>query len=175
MYDNCACILRRTYGNRCILHLHKLFHLKRILIPGIHIHPEYPEKLATEIENYSKKGVRLAGELVPYLIGYCSTYLMEGYYELFDLCMQNNMVISIHKPFNIDECGGLAKRFKGLTIVVAHPGYNEDYLNILEAIKKYDNLFLDLSGTGIAAYGMLRHGINIIGANKILFDTDFPG
>ena len=67
------------------------------IIPGIHIHPEYPEKSAAEIENHSKKGVRLAGELVPYLIGYCSTYLMEGYYELFDLCMQNNMFISIHK------------------------------------------------------------------------------
>ena len=39
-------------------------------IPGIHIHPNFSEESRNEILSYSKKGVKLVGELVPYLMGF---------------------------------------------------------------------------------------------------------
>ena len=60
-------------------------------------------------------------------------------------------------------------------MVIAHPSYGKDYADMLSVIKKYENLFLDLSGTGIAAYGMLRYGVDVVGKEKLLFGTDFPG
>jgi len=44
----------------------------------------------------------------------------------------------------------------------------------LEILKKYDNAYLDLSGTGIFRYGMLREGIRQVGDEKFLFGTDYP-
>ncbi len=142
-------------------------------IPGIHIHPDCPDISANELENYSKKGVRLVGELVPYLMG-CDTLLSSEYFELFSLCTQLNMIVSLHTT-TLDECISVAESFPQLKIVLAHPGYNNDYLDRLDAVKKHENLFLDISGTGIAAYGMLRYGIDTVGKEKILFGTDFPG
>lgn len=147
------------------------------IVPGIHIHPDFVEQSAVEIEEYSKKGVRLVGELVPYLMGYDSrftTFFMDGYFELFELCSQHNMVLSLHRPLNDNECSMLARRFPNLSIVIAHPGFGQDYLNLLDVVKKHDNLFFDISGGGIAAYGMLRYGIDTVGVDKILFGTDFP-
>lgn len=142
-------------------------------IPGIHIHPDYPDISLNELEKYAKKGVRLVGELVPYLIG-CDTLLSDGYKELFSACVRLNMVVSLHTT-TLDECISIAESFPELQIVLAHPAYNPEYSERLNAVKKYENLYLDLSGTGIAAYGMLRYGIDTVGKEKLLFGTDFPG
>ena len=61
-----------------------------------------------------------------------------------------------------------------VTFVAAHPGQREDFLKHLERLKKYENAYLDLSGTGLFRYGMLRYGIETVGASKFLFGTDYP-
>ena len=50
----------------------------------------------------------------------------------------------------------------------------EDFLKHLERLEKYDNTYLDISGTGLFRYGMLREGIRRVGAEKFLFGTDYP-
>jgi predicted TIM-barrel fold metal-dependent hydrolase len=40
--------------------------------------------------------------------------------------------------------------------------------------KKYKNLYIDLSGTGLFRWGMLKKGVDLIGADHILFGSDFP-
>lgn len=142
-------------------------------VPGIHIHPDYVDMSIHELQTYAQKGVRLVGELVPYLMG-CDTLLSKGYMDLFAACSQLNMIVSLHTT-TLAECITLAKEFPALSIVLAHPGYGQEYMDRLAAVKKYDNLYLDISGTGIAAYGMLRYGIDTVGKDKILFGTDFPG
>ncbi len=142
-------------------------------VPGIHIHPDFPELSAAEIEKYYNKGVKLVGELCPYLMG-CDTYLSKGFFELFKLCEEKEMLVSVH-PGDPDEFAKIAKEFKNLKIVMAHPSYGNDYENRLEIVKNHDNVYLDLSGTGIAAYGMLRYGVDKVSKEKILFGTDFPG
>ncbi len=142
-------------------------------VPGIHVHPECVEISADEIEFYSEKGVKIIGKLTPYLMG-CNTFLLSGYFELFELCSGKNMILSLHRP-PIKECARLAEQFPNLKMVIAQPSYGQDYMDLLSIIKKYENLFMDLSGTGIAAYGMLRYGIDVVGKEKIIFGTDFPG
>ena len=161
--------------NRIAWHHHELY--PDFFVPGIHIHPAHVEQSIGEIENYAQKGVRLVGELVPYLMGYDSsftTYTLPGYAELFDVCNQHNMVLSLHRPLDDNECDMLAGRYRNLSVVIAHPLCGDTYLSLLKVVKKHDNLFIDLAGTGIAAYGMLRYGIDAVGAEKILFGTDFP-
>lgn len=48
------------------------------------------------------------------------------------------------------------------------------YLQHLERLAQYGNAFLDLSGTGLFRYGMLRAGVEMAGADKLIFGTDYP-
>ena len=41
-------------------------------------------------------------------------------------------------------------------------------------MRRYDNAFLDLSGTGIFRFGSIRYLVNQVGADRILFGTDYP-
>lgn len=41
-------------------------------------------------------------------------------------------------------------------------------------MKKHENLCLDLSGTGLFRYGVLKYLIREVGADRILFGTDYP-
>jgi len=43
-----------------------------------------------------------------------------------------------------------------------------------ELLAKYQNLYFDLSGTGLLRWGMLRKGIDMLGSERLLFGTDFP-
>ena len=61
-----------------------------------------------------------------------------------------------------------------ITFVAAHPGEREFYEKHLERMKKYPNLYLDLSGTGLFRYGMLSYGVHKVGAERFLFGTDYP-
>lgn len=145
-------------------------------VPGIHIHPRFVEESAKELECYSRKGVKLVGELVPYLMG-CrledNIYTSKDFMELWDLCAQFSLTVSVHTG-TAEECLRIARTFKGLNLVMAHPSYGNEYMARLDAVRSYDNLYLDLSGTGIAAYGMLRYGVDTVGREKLIFGTDFP-
>ena len=41
-------------------------------------------------------------------------------------------------------------------------------------MKRFENAWLDLSGTGLFRYGMLVHGVNEAGFERFLFGTDYP-
>lgn len=146
-------------------------------VPGIQIHPGFIEDSVNELTYYSREGVKLVGELVPYLMG-CdledNVYSSKGFMELFDLCNQLSLTVSLHTN-TAEECSHIAETFRSLNIVMAHPAYGDEYFSRLDAVKKHDNLFLDLSGTGIASHGMLRFGVDTVGREKIIFGTDFPG
>ena len=44
----------------------------------------------------------------------------------------------------------------------------------LERMRRYDNLYLDLSGTGLARLGILAYSVRRLGAERFLFGTDYP-
>ena len=60
----------------------------------------------------------------------------------------------------------------GVTFVAAHPGQKADYLLHVERMKKYTNLYLDISGTGLFRYGLRSSAVKQW--VRILFGTDYP-
>ena len=70
--------------------------------------------------------------------------------------------------------GRLAKEHPSITFVFAHPGEINQIKKHIEIMNNTPNVFLDLSGTGLFRYGMLKRLVTEAGADRILFGTDYP-
>ncbi len=141
-------------------------------IPGFHVHPSFVKESCEEVEAMHKKGVKLIGELVPYWHGW-SEYGTKELSEILDLAEQYDMILDIH---TMDEEGidVMLKNHPKLTVVAAHPGEKPMFDRHLERMKKHENYFLDLSGTGIFRHASLRNAIDTIGVERFLYGSDFP-
>lgn len=141
-------------------------------IPGFHIHPDFTEESIEEIHRMNKLGVRLIGELVPYMDSW-SNYARADFGAILDEAEKCGMVVSIHSDGE-DEMDELVKNHPHLKIVAAHPGEYDEFMRHLRRMKMSENYYLDLSGYGMFRHGMLRHGIDEFGAERFLFGSDFP-
>lgn len=143
--------------------------------PGIHIHPHFADESIQELDFMYRNGVRIVGELVPYYNGW-SVYYDKNLHKIYEEIERLGMLVSVHTDMNVDmdNLEEAVKRFKNINFVAAHPHQKEHYYKHIELLKKYDNYYLDLSGTGLFRFGMLRTLINNAGFEKILFATDFP-
>lgn len=167
-----SCIEKIKSNNRKALELRERY--KDFYIPGFHVHPDFVEESVNEIHFMKKEGVKLIGELVPYLDGW-NNYASCGLSSILEEAGKCNMVVSFHtidEPSeNIDK---MVKSHKDVIFVAAHPGEYNVLMNHIERAKKYENYYLDLSGTGMFRYGMLRRAIDAFGADRILFGSDYP-
>lgn len=138
--------------------------------PGFHIHPAYPRESCEEVEFMRSRGVTLMGELVPYLHGW-------GDFDKGNLCeileAAQGMVCCYHTPWDFDM-GPILSAFPHITFVAAHPGDRDRVEEHIALMKKHENLYLDLSGTGLFRLGLLKHLVTQVGAERILFGTDYP-
>lgn len=142
-------------------------------IPGVHIHPSFPEESCQELERlYKDEGVRWVGELVGYFMDFPS-YSGAGISKVYDLIQELGIPVNIHTS-DLNELDALCKAFPKLKIVLAHPGDGEEMKTRVEFVKTHANMHLDISGTGLFRLGMLRHCVREAGRDKILFGTDFP-
>lgn len=141
-------------------------------IPGFHIHPDFIEESIAEIHRMKALGVKLIGELVPYMDSW-SNYARPDLSVILDEAEKCGMVVNIHSDGE-DEMDELVKRHPGLTVVAAHPGEYGEFMRHLERMKMSENYYLDLSGYGIFRHGMLKHGIDEFGAWRFLFGSDYP-
>ncbi len=145
---------------------------------GFHIHPAFVKESLEEIEFMHKKGVKLIGELVPYMHGWDENgyrFDSKALYEILDLAADYEMIFSYHTMIEWqNEMEEMIKNNPRVTFVAAHPGQKADYLLHIERLKKYDNAYLDISGTGLFRYGMLKYGVETVGADRFLFGTDYP-
>lgn len=146
--------------------------------PGFHIHPAFVKESLEVVEFMHENGFCLIGELVPYMHlweEYGLDYASENFEKILELAGKYHMVVSYHTMTEQQEqMENMIARHPDVTFVAAHPGQKADYLKHLERMKKYENAFLDLSGTGLFRYGMLREGIRQVGADRFLFGTDYP-
>ena len=141
-------------------------------VPGFHVHPDYVEESCAEIERMEGLGVRLIGELVPYGHGW-SDYSCENMDKILDCAQAHRMIVSFHSMGN-DEMDRMVEKHKDVVLVAAHPGEYGDFMRHMERMKKSKNYHLDLSGYGIFRHGMLRHGIDLFGAERFIYGSDFP-
>ena len=68
----------------------------------------------------------------------------------------------------------LADKFPALPIVLAHPGDGARPKAHVEAMKNRKNMAIDLSGGGLFRYGTLTFLVRELGAERVLFGTDYP-
>lgn len=142
-------------------------------VPGFHVHPDYVEESIGEIQRMSKLGVRLIGELVPYIDDWSVGYDSENFSILLDEAGRQNMIVSFH-PQDDDAVDAMVKGHPDVIFVAAHPNEYPTLVRHFERMKYSDNYYLDLSGMGIHRYGMLRRAIDTMGIDRILFGTDYP-
>lgn len=141
-------------------------------IPGIHIHPDYPEESISEMRRMAGLGVKLIGELVPSYFGW-KNYASEELSVLLDEAERLGMVVNLHTQGNT-EMDEMVSRHPNLTVVAAHPGEYDMLMRHVERAKRSENYYIDLSGTGITRYGAIRRLADTVGADRLLFGTDFP-
>lgn len=142
-------------------------------IPGFHVHTDYLEESFNEIERMDKQGIKLMGELVPYIDGWQNGYDSENFSLLLDEAGKRNMIVSFHSQ-NEDAMDKMVKNHPDVIFVAAHPGEYGAFMRHIERMKFSDNYYLDVSGYGIFRYGMLRKAIDAFGIDRILFGSDYP-
>ena len=155
--------------NRRVLKLHE--ERPEEYLPGVNIHPNFPEESCREVRKFYDLGFRWVGELAWYFMGY-KKYAQPGMFQILELVQSLGMTLNIH-PSTIEDEAELAANFPRLPIVIAHPESNGIMKNY-ELAQKYPNIFFDLSGHGLSRWGMLRKGIDLLGPERFLFGTDFP-
>ncbi len=176
----CGCVLRRdrafSFGelNDSALRLREL--LGDFYVPGFHIHPAHVARSVAEIERMREQGVHLIGELVPYMHGWGDfghTPYVRELNEILCAADPYPMTVSFHTTWEwpIDE---VIAAHPGLTFVAAHPGERESVEKHIARMRAHENVYLDLSGTGIFRFGSIRRLVNAVGAERILFGTDYP-
>ena len=69
------------------------------------------------------------------------------------------------------ELAQLARRHPAVPFVLAHIGGGGDWLHSLHAIRGVDNIFVDLSGSGVD-HGMLEACLATVGAARLLWGCD---
>ena len=142
-------------------------------VPGFHVHPDYVKESCGEIERMHSLGIRLMGELVPYMHGW-SDYSCKAFDEILDVATEYGMVVNFHTMADQDQMDEMVRKHPKTVFVAAHPREYPDYMRHLNRMKISENYYLDLSGTGLFRHGMLRHGIDEFGAERFLFGSDYP-
>lgn len=142
-------------------------------IPGFHIHPDYPQDSIIEINKMYDNGIRLIGELVPYLMGYMN-YHTPGLDKIVEYATEKGMIFSLHTMPDDNDLDAFVSAHPKATIVAAHPGERNQLMRHIERMKHYPNYYIDLSGEGTFRHGMIKRVIDEVGANRILFGSDFP-
>ncbi len=142
-------------------------------VPGFHVHPDYAEQSLAEVERMAKAGVKLMGELVPYMQDWSMSH--PGLIPILEAARAHGMVVSYHSTGVTDEVmEPILDRFPDMTFVAAHPREKKDVLDHIGLMQRHKNYYLDLSGGGLGRMGLLRFVIDRAGADRILFGTDFP-
>lgn len=144
-------------------------------VPGIQVHPCFPEESCAQIERCcGGAGVRWVGELVGYLMGYGEDYTSPGALSIMPTAAAHGAVVNVHCG-RLETVAALCAAVPELPVVLAHPGDGRDtILDRLRLVAAVPNLHLDISGSGIDRYGMLRRAVASAGPDKLLFGTDYP-
>ena len=141
-------------------------------IPGIQVHGGFPVESCKMLHEMYDRGVRLVGELVPYMLS-TGEYTSPGMMEIFREVEALGMVANIHCGTD-EELAAIATAFPKLKLVSAHPGDGGACVSKIATIAKFENLYMDLSGTGLFRWGMVEYAIRTCGAEKLLFGSDMP-
>ena len=141
-------------------------------VPGILINPNFIDESCAEIDKARAAGTYLIGESNPRRMDF-KAYSVPVYIEILEYGAEKGMIVSCHSTTE-DDMNALCEAIPQMPMVFAHPGEQERVEIHIERMRKYENAYLDLSGTGLFRFGMLRYLIDKVGKDRILFGTDYP-
>ncbi len=166
-----ASVLAKMYrNNNEALELQRRYNGR--YIAGFHVNPRFVKESCEEIERMAKAGVRLIGELVPYMDGW-TDYSCKEFSEILEVAEAKDMLVSFHST-NDDQMDKMVQEHKGVTFIAAHPNEYGGLMRHIARSKMSDNYYLDLSGYGIFRYGATRRLVDEMGVERILFGSDYP-
>jgi len=124
-----------------------------------------------EIEDcHQQYGFVWLGEFCNYMTGY--KYETPEWTAVMKLATKLKLVVQIHT--NTREMRYLAENFPETTIVFPHLGASrEDIFARIELVAKHPNTYIELSGSGIERVGILEKAVKEIGADRVLYGSDF--
>ena len=155
-------------------HALKLYeHYGDMYVAGCHVHPKFIKESKEAIDLFYSKGLRLVGEIVPWRYKMNDSYNSDGMLEILDYASSKGMVISAH-PTSPDDMDLLCDNLPDAVIVGAHPSENVQFKRHVARAKKHKNYYVDLSGSGIHRYKTTRRLVDEIGADKVIFGSDYP-
>ncbi|HKQ76736.1 MAG TPA: amidohydrolase family protein [Blastocatellia bacterium] len=124
-----------------------------------------------EIEECHRQfGFVWLGEFCNYMTGY--KYETPEWTEVMKLAAKLNLIVQIHATTR--EMRYLAENFPENNIVFPHlGGAREDIFARIEIVAKHKNTCIELSGSGIERVGILERAVKEIGADRVLYGSDF--
>ncbi len=137
------------------------------------VNPLFIDEALREIEDCRKQlGFVWVGELCNYTVPY--QYTVKEFELLVEQVVKLNMVLDVHTE--LEEMEYIVQKFPQATIVFPHFGDSHEYDHIfkrIELIARNKNCYLDTSGYGHDRVGMLEYAVKTIGADRVLFGSDF--
>ena len=137
------------------------------------VNPLFIDEALREIEDCRKQfGFVWVGELCNYMAPF--EYTIKEFELLVAQVVKLNMVLDVHTE--LEEMEYIMQKFPQATIVFPHFGDGHEYEHIfkrIDAVAAHPNTYLDTSGYGHDRVGMLEYAVKTIGADRVLFGSDF--
>ena len=150
------------------------------------INPTFGQLAINELERNYKRGFVGVGELGPGANNFKLTD--TNFLTLMEAATAYNLPVNIHcsEPIGRDYPGKdktsldgfykLALMFPDLTLILAHLGGGLPFYELIPEIKRaFKNVYYDLAANPLVyETRSIRSVVDIVGADKILFGSDFP-
>ncbi|MBZ5596150.1 MAG: amidohydrolase family protein [Acidobacteriia bacterium] len=137
------------------------------------VNPLFIDEALREIEDCHKQlGFVWVGELCNYMAPFA--YTIKEFELLVAETVKMNMVLDVHTE--LEEMEYIIRQFPQATIVFPHFGDGHEYDHIfkrIDLVAQHPNCYLDTSGYGHDRMGMLEYAVGKIGADRVLFGSDF--
>jgi predicted TIM-barrel fold metal-dependent hydrolase len=137
------------------------------------VNPLFIDESLREIEDCRRQfGFVWVGELCNYMAPF--EYTIKEFEQLVEQVVRLNMVLDVHTE--LEEMEYIIQKFPQATIVFPHFGDSREYDHIfkrIDLVAKHANCYLDTSGYGHDRVGMLEYAVKTIGADRVLFGSDF--
>jgi hypothetical protein len=138
------------------------------------VNPLFIDEALREMETCRKQfGFVWVGELCNYMKP-SYQYTIREFELLVKQTVELGMVLDCHTE--LEEMEHIARSYPKATIVFPHFGDDHEYDHIfkrIDLVAQNPNCYLDTSGYGHDRVGMLEYAVNKIGADRVLFGSDF--
>jgi predicted TIM-barrel fold metal-dependent hydrolase len=164
-----------VYGNDCLLALQRA-HPGRIRGYCL-VNPNFRSHAESELErclDAGMIGIKLAASRRandPLLDPICRIAARRGIPVLHHIWQHRQREYAGQEASDAVELGQLASRHPSVNFLLAHIGGGGDWIHSLAAVRHIQNVFVDLSGSGVDG-GMLESCVEAVGVGRLLWGCD---